>query len=179
MAPKDDNNAGIKTGDQVLVWLQSYGRDRPERQGLRFAEVERVTRTQIVVEGINYYADPYDKRCGEPARHEHREWVEVGEHSGRRRFAHPNTVKPIEWESLIARKDYPEAVKRAQDLNSRAYAVLGYPHLMSFPQILELAKDPVLMTNLETVVERTERIQQDALEDARAYFTRYAPARED
>lgn len=171
-------NSGIYAGDTVIVYLENYSSGRQNRIQMSRAEVERVTPTQVIIEGIRYYADPYNKKCGTPVEEDERHHEgDDYQHSGWRHFAHPQTVKPLDYDHIEAQLERPEALTRAMQINDNAVRVLGSGCLMGLRQILDLSKDPVLMTSLDVMVNRTERARKDILEDGIGYFKRFAPAR--
>lgn len=171
MSPKH-TNSGIHVDDEVLTYLDSYENGRREVINLRYGRVERVTPTQVVIDGMRYYAAAYSDRRGEPVKPEDREYVydEKAGRGGRLKFAHPNIVHANDWEHLIAKIERPECLARAKALSSAMYNTLGYPFILRLEQILELSKNPALMVSLDTEIQKVDRVRREALESGRAFF---------
>lgn len=165
-------NSGIYAGDRVLVFMDSYCNGRRKVINLHYAEVERVTPTQAIIEGIRYHAGSYNDRRGEPVKSEDSEYIydEKTGRGGRLRFAHPNIMGTEAWEHLVAQKERPESLARAQAISSAGYETFGYPFIMRLEQILELSKDPDLMLDLENKIQEVNRVRQEAIDDGRAFF---------
>lgn len=98
------NEAGIHEGDTVIVYTHGYRSMQPVHTALRsaqYAEVERVTRTQFVVNGIRYNND------GHTVQHDDGNLGRVDGDYVTRAVHHPN-IKPFTlWEALRARIEAP------------------------------------------------------------------------
>lgn len=151
---------GHAAGDRVLAYLSTYR----GFHSFRWVEVERVTPTLMVVEGIRYRAED-----GVPVSEADR-WVD-GEGDGPggdRRIGSELICRSHEWAELVAREDRPAALARAKKLNDRIIQELEFEAAFPAEVVAKLSGSPEALDTIEDALDTAARVRAEALAAARA-----------